>query len=81
MYHLLWVPMRKDYLNSRNNEVELLEFEFVGIKMKNFFVTANEIWQRRNSDTHSNDNYYPNGVIIDELQKKLQAISSSKLIT
>jgi len=35
--------------------------------------------QRRNSETGSNDNFYPHGVIIDE-REELEAITSSKPI-
>ncbi|KAG4100867.1 hypothetical protein H8356DRAFT_1385490 [Neocallimastix lanati (nom. inval.)] len=38
------------------------------------------IRQRRNSDTDSNDNFHPHGVIFDEWEE-LEAISSSNLIT
>ncbi|KAG4090016.1 hypothetical protein H8356DRAFT_1366497 [Neocallimastix lanati (nom. inval.)] len=41
---------------------------------------ALKIRQRRNSDTDSNDNFHPHGVIFDEWEE-LEAFSSSNLIT
>ncbi|KAG4083250.1 hypothetical protein H8356DRAFT_1382087 [Neocallimastix lanati (nom. inval.)] len=42
-------------------------------------VVVETMRQRRNSDTDSNDNFYPHGVIINEWEE-LETISSSKLI-